>query len=173
MERLSNAYWIWCEFESKDLKFLLKIKDSILESFKSPNFSLHLTLAGPYQEITSKDIDKIKLICKYSTPFHLELDDFKFKNTFYESLYISVKKSSSLINLRESIINYKTPIINLNFDPHISLIYGIHSESKKIKESQKLVRINKKMIKVNKIAIVDVNEDIDKWEIKERILLQS
>ena len=63
--------------------------------------------------------------------------------------------------------------MDLKFEPHISLLYGIYSKNKKIKESLKLKKINKKIIKVDKIAIVEVNEEINKCEIIERIKLKD
>ena len=74
MKRISKAFWIWCEFETKDQDFLLKIRDSLLKSFESPDFSLHLTLAGPFTDINLKEMEKINLICKKA--FLIDLDCF-------------------------------------------------------------------------------------------------
>ena len=53
-----------------------------------------------------------------------------------------------------------------NYSPHISLCYGDHQIGEKKKLISKLPKLWK-LIRVSKIALVEINEDINQWQIHE------
>ena len=84
----------------------------------------------------------------------------------FKSFYISIKNSLNLKDLRKNIIKLNKFDLDDNYDPHISLCYGHHKIQEKKELISKLPKFTK-LIRISKIALVDVNEDINQWKIVE------
>ena len=54
MEPLSKVYWLWLGFSKIDEDYLLNIQKYVQGQFKSPRFDIHLTLDGPFEDISNK-----------------------------------------------------------------------------------------------------------------------
>ena len=172
MERISKGFWIWGEFTETDSAFLSGISNTVQKTLKSPSFDIHLTLAGPFNNLNESSIANIKKICQNHSCIKVSPLEYEYKNDFFESFYIPIENSKKLIGLRNSIYRATKSNALQHFYPHISLSYGDHK--KQIKENliSKLVVI-KKTITIDKITIVDVNEDIFMWRPLEKIELKA
>ena len=84
----------------------------------------------------------------------------------FKSFYISIKDSLNLKELRKNISKLNKFDLDINYSPHISLCYGNHQIREKRELISNLPRVNK-LIRVSKIALVEINEDINKWQIQE------
>ena len=96
----------------------------------------------------------------------LEAGGYEFKQEIFESFYIQIKNSPRLKELRKSIYELNNFDLANNYSPHISLSYGNH----KLKEKKELLSNLpelKKPIRMSKIALVEVDEDINLWKILE------
>lgn len=163
-KRISKGFWIWGDFPKKDNKYLYYLQRKVQSKLNSPEFSIHLTLAGPYKDIDMKFENQLKLLCINTYPIKLELNDYQYKEDKFQSFFISVKKNDDLINLRKQIFNLKEFHIKDKFFPHISLSYGIHTVKQKVDLIDSLPKIKINLI-MNKLIIVEVDENINKWEI--------
>ena len=52
--RKSKGYWLWGQFPKCETLYLNSIKDEVQSTLNSPNFDIHLTLAGPYVNLNKK-----------------------------------------------------------------------------------------------------------------------
>ena len=164
--RISKGYWIWGLFPPQEKFFLNKIKSKVQSKLKSPFFETHITLAGPYFYIDNIFSKKLKTIAKKNSAILLNVDRYDFKQEIFQSFYIAIKNSRKLKELRKNIyaIN-KFDLLN-NFSPHISLSYGNHEIKGKKELISNLPELNNP-IRMSKIALVEVNEDINLWKILE------
>ena len=97
--------------------------------------------------------------------FSIEIDNYGYKNTFFQSLYIKVKKNNELISQKkiiDNIFNCQTSF----FSPHISLYYGHKNNSVKKKIISNLPKL-KKTIKVKNLCLALNKEKKAKWKIIE------
>ena len=163
-KRISKAYWIWFLFTKKDNKKLEKIKKVVNNSLKGPNFKIHLTTIGPYLKFSKKEFNKVKLISEKIKKFKIKLINYQYTNQKFTSLYINVKKSKKLIDVRKKFYSTNYKKLNVKYKPHISLFYGIKELSIKKALIKKLPKLNK-FITIDKLCIVDVDEKINKWKI--------
>lgn len=171
--RVSKAYWIWAQFREIDSKYLSLLQKNVWKNLNSPKFQPHLTLTGPYKEINKEFKISLINLCQEEKKFSVNLNSYDFKELKYESFYISLKNSQELNNLREKIIQLKKiKYLNRMFNPHISLAYGDFQKSKKI-ELKKRLSILKEVLVIDKIAIVNVNENDNIWNITESINLNK
>ena len=162
--RINIGYWVWGLFPSREKLILDAIKAEVQYKLKSPFFETHITLAGPYLNIDNNFLNKLITFAEKNKAIILSFDKYNFKQERFKSFYIQVKESVRLKELRRNL--YK---LN-NFDeadiyfPHISLSYGNHAINEKKELISKLPELNRP-IKISKIALVEVEEDMNLWKI--------
>ena len=166
MNVLNKEIWIWCEFSSIDSDYLIKIQDTVQNKLIGPKFKIHLTLAGPFQNIDNSSVEGIKKYCDQHSPIEVNTHGYGSKEKFFQSLFISIDKSKELEDLRKTMFKIHYQKQTKYFFPHISLSYGIFQ--KKLKENliASLPSL-KRSFTINKISIVEINEDINFWKILE------
>ena len=164
--RLNKVFWIWGLFLPIETKILNEIKAIVQNKLKSPVFATHITLAGPYFNIDKSFLNKLKTFGESNSSIILNVDKYDFKQEMFKSFYISIKNSRHLEEIRKNIYELSKFDLESNYLPHISLSYGNHE----IKEKKILISklpLFSKPIKMSKIALVEVDEDINLWKILE------
>ena len=166
--RINKGYWVWGLFPSRETKLLNEIKANVQRKLKSPVFETHITLTGPYLKIDKLFLNKLKTFGESNSVIMLNIDGYDFKQEMFESFYLSIKKSRHLNELRKNIYELNKFDLENSYSPHISLAYGNHGIKEKKILISKLPEL-KKTIKMSKIALVEVDEDINLWKILESI----
>tara|TARA_S200000501_G_scaffold373106_1_gene419511 strand:+ start:1280 stop:1792 length:513 start_codon:yes stop_codon:yes gene_type:complete len=164
--RINKGYWVWGLFPSRETNLLNEIKAKVQRELKSPFFNTHITLTGPYSNIDKPFLNKLKTFAESNPILKLNINGYDFKQEMFKSFYISIKNSRNLKQFRKNICELNKFALENNYSPHISLSYGNHE----IKEKKILISklpVFKKSIKMSKIALVEVDEDINLWKILE------
>ncbi len=164
--RLQESYWLWGEFCNEDCQYLTNLKSRVQNKLQSPDFNIHITLAGPYKSINKQFIDSVKIFSKSQVSFDLELFLYETKIDFYQSFYIPVNYSENLKKLRSSIYLLKPFLSYEKYSPHISLAYGNHLQKDK-KELIKIIEAPIHSVCMDKVSLVFVNESEEIWNILE------
>ena len=164
--RISKGFWIWGLFPSKETYLLNEIKAKVQSRLKSPFFETHITLSGPYLNIDNIFLNKLKTFAKCNSAIYLNIDGYDFRKEIFKSFYFSVKNSRSLKELRKNIYELNEFDLENNYSPHISLSYGNHELKEKKELISKLAKFNKSIM-MSKIALVEVDENINLWRIIE------
>ena len=164
--RIKKGYWVWGLFPSRETNLLNEIKAKVQSKLKSPFFETHITLTGPYLKIDKSFLNKLKTFGETNSVIILNNNGYDFKQEMFKSFYISIKNSRHLEKLRKKIYELNKFDLENNYSPHISLSYGNHE----IKEKKILISklpVFSTPIKISKIALVEVDEDINLWKILE------
>ena len=164
--RISKEYWLWGLFPSIENVFLNEIKAKVQSKLKSPFFETHITLTGPYLKIDNIFLNKLKNFAENNTVIMLNVGGYDFKQEIFKSFYISIENSRRLRELRRNICELNNFDMANNYAPHISLSYGNHEIKAKKELISNLPELNKP-IRMSKIALVEVDEDINRWKIME------
>ena len=164
--RISKGYWLWGLFPSVEKVFLNAIKAKVQSKLKSPFFETHLTLAGPYLNIDNIFLNKLKNFAENNSVIMLNVCGYDFKQEKFKSFYISIENSRRLKELRRNIYELNNFDLANNYSPHISLSYVDHEIKAKKELISNLPELNKP-IRMSKIALVEVDEDINLWKILE------
>ena len=164
--KLKKGYWVWGLFPSEETNLLNQIKVKVQSQLKSPVFETHITLAGPYLNIDKTFLNKLKTFVESNSLIMLNIVGYEFEQEMFKSFYISIENSRNLKELRKNLYEINKFDLGNNYSPHISLSYGNHE----IKEKEILISklpVFSKPIKMSKIALVEVDEDINLWKILE------
>ena len=172
MNVINKEIWIWCEFSCIDSDYLLKIQERILNRLRGPKFKIHLTLAGPFQNIDNSSVESIKEYCNQHPIIQVNTNSYGYKEKFFQSLFISIDYSKELEDLRKAMFKINCQKLTENFFPHISLSYGIFKKEIKQNLINSLPRF-KRALTIDKISLVEINQDINLWKISESFSLNS
>ncbi len=96
----------------------------------------------------------------------LNVGGYDFKQEIFKSFYIRIENSRRLKELRRNIYELNNFDLASNYSPHISLSYGNHEIKEKKELLSNLPELNKP-IRMSKIALVEVDEDVNLWKILE------
>ena len=165
MKKPNFFYSIWAIFTKKQQKQLEKLKKKINVVLEGPYFPIHMTISAGFFGKEKELIKKIKSTLNKFDGFSIEIDNYGYKNTFFQSLYIKVKKNNELISQKkiiDNIFNCQTSF----FSPHISLYYGHKNNNVKKKIISNLPKL-KKTIKVKNLCLALNEEKKLKWKIIE------
>jgi len=170
MERVSKAFWLWCQFADTDMEFLRNIQSQVNKKFQGPKFEIHLTLLGPIMIIDKERVRTVRQKCDKLNPFKVYPLGYSFSSSFFTSLFIEIKKSKNLSNFRKEFSDISPLGLRTNYMPHVSLMYGNFQKDEKRKLITNLLGLRKSFT-IDKVCIVDVNEDNFVWKITNRFNL--
>ena len=162
--RISKGYWLWGLFPFRQKVILNEIKSKVQSKLKSPFFETHITLAGPFLKIDNIFLSKLKNFLENNSVIALNVGGYGFKQEVFRSFYISIENSRQLKELRRNIYELNNFDLANNYSPHISLSYGNHEIKAKKEIISNLPELNQP-IRMSKIALVEVDEDINLWKI--------
>ena len=163
MKRPNFFYSVWVIFNNKQQRQLEKLKKKVNVALKGPYFPIHMTISAGFSGKEKELIKKIKSTLNKLDKFSIEIDNYGYKNIFFQSLYIKVEKNTELISQKkiiDDIFNCQTSF----FFPHISLYYGYKHNNVKKKIISNLPKL-KKIIKVKNLCLVHNDEKKLKWKI--------
>jgi len=165
----SLSYSIWVTFNYTQNKEFEIIKKKINKVFKGPFFPIHMTvtsdLVGNKKDLIKKMFFSLKKIRKFS----IKLKNYGYKNKFFQSLYIDVKKNNEL-NKQKKIIDKIFKCRNKIYLPHISLYYGQKNSYLKKKIISSLPKMTK-VIKINHLSLALNDEKKLQWKIIKTFLI--
>ena len=134
---------------------------------KGPYFPIHMFLCGELLGEEKELIKKVKSTLIRLDKFSIEIDNYGYKNIFFQSLHIKVIKNNELIlqkKIIDNVFNSQTSF----FYPHISLYYGYKSISIKKKIISNLPKL-KKIIKVSNLCISRFEVQKLKWRKEKKL----
>ena len=169
MAKLNKAFWLWYEFSSIDTVYLNQIQKKVQKELRGPEFKIHLTLAGPFDQINQSSIDIIRTYCNQNSSIEVKLFKYDYQEKFFKTFFIAVSQSKQLTDLRNAMFNINHQKPTYHYLPHISLAYGDYKKTAKENLITSLPHL-RNSITIDKISIVDIGEDINIWEASEYFL---
>lgn len=153
------SLWITPSGEVKDI--LQKIINKLSSSYNGPIFEPHMTLLGNIKTNKDQMIENARKLSSMLRQFSLSFSEVSFSTTYFQSVFIRVRSTSSLMNA-----NMKAKEIykdeNTVFMPHISVLYGDHSmeEREKIAGS---IAVPELTFIAGSLVVVPSAKDIATW----------
>jgi 2'-5' RNA ligase len=158
----SATYSLWLEPSGKMAYKLQERIKKLSKEHGTPLFSPHVTLLGGVQATETEMIPLADTLSSYVEPFELELTKAGYLDTFYQSLFIHVKETSELKELRRNACRLFN-IEEEEYMPHLSLLYGDLSQKQKEKILNMIEREFYISFPVEQILLMHTNGKPDKW----------
>lgn len=160
-------YSIWAEPISKDTKYLLRVICNLGQKYGSPTFNPHITVYSGVQNVsTAKSAIQS---CKNVKKFTVKATGLAFSDNLWKTVFVNMEKNQKLKQLYDTIKKNIPHSPKYEFNPHISLMYKLMSDS------EKQVAVDGLKIKqrftFDKITIVTSSKNVEKWKVVDRVFL--
>ena len=158
-----KRYWLWGETDEASNEILKKIQLSVNERLGGPAFDLHLTLSGPFYDISQDRLNQIEAFSMRHRQIAIKPSSYRVKDLFFQSLFLEIEKSVELSDLKNKLDN-QLGLDNELFYPHISLFYGLKDPAIKQSVINQLLTIPESLI-LDKISIAEIGEGVESWRV--------
>ncbi|MCX8011463.1 MAG: hypothetical protein N3A61_09945 [Ignavibacteria bacterium] len=146
-------------FELQNLITELSLK------YSTPNFEPHITLLHGIED----DLDNINknfiLLSKNLSQFQLRFLELKCGEEFFKSIFIEVELNQELTDLYLLGKKLFGQWGNLDFKPHVSLMYSNIKLSRKIEIANSIKISTWEKVIINKIQLMKTIGKVEEWEI--------
>lgn len=157
-------YALWLE-PSGDVAYKLQERIKKLSNkYQTPVFAPHVTLLSGLEASEHSLVPLVNTLASSHEPFELELTKAGYRDHFYESLFVHVKDSGSLKELRSTACQLFDVSEAEDFHPHLSLMYSDISRN----EKERILNITGRDYHVNfpvkAITLMEVEGGPEKWK---------
>ena len=105
MKKKKFLYSIWARSNNKQQEQLEVLKKKVNKILEGPYFPIHMTISSRILGSERELIKKMESNLNRLSRFSIETDNYGYKNTFFQSLYINVKKNRKFISQKKIISN--------------------------------------------------------------------
>ena len=158
-----KTYSIWLILEQNSRVKYRNLIQKISKKLKSHPFEPHCTIYGRLKLDLRKIEHVITKLNVNQTQFSMKIKKIKNGKSSWKSVYLSLEKNIHSDNIFNSCRKYFHSNSRYSFDPHLSLVYGIHDDES-IYYALRNIEFPR-YLSFSGIAIVETGEDISKWQI--------
>ena len=159
---MKNLYTLWMIPPPEIKKVLEDVIRELGDKYKGPYFEPHMTLLGNIPCSKEDAVEKTKILCKDTKPFEISLGEISFSTTYFQSVFVRIKCSASLM---ESNLKAKEvfKLENDLFMPHMSLICGDHQMKLRENIASEVKLPANLSFKVKKLVVTPCTNDPKDW----------
>lgn len=160
----SNTYSLWLRPFGDTAFSLQQHINKLSDRYDSPSFEPHVTLLGGLQQGETELKQLTDTLAGALDPFDVLLTNAGYRDRYYQSLFVHVKKSSELMEARRT----AERLFDLNSDeeymPHLSLMYGDFDRGEKERILSIMGREFHIRFEVNNLLLINTTGKPDKWK---------
>lgn len=160
----SDKYSLWLR-PFGDTAFSIQQRiNKLSKNYGTPSFEPHVTLLSGIRYGETELIQLTETLAGALKPFDLLLTKAGYRDKFYRSLFVHIKKSDELMNA------YKTALRLFDYEeeeeymPHLSLMYGDISQEEKERILSVMGREFHIRFEVHSLLLVNTEGKPDEWE---------
>ena len=163
-ENTESRYWIWGQFDEASSLSLNKIQKIVHDELQGPSFILHLTLSGPFFDLSPSTLERIDTFALKNKQFSIKPRSYGMKDLFFQSLFVEIENTHKLNTLKINLDDL-LEVSSENFFPHISLFYGLKHQAVKQAVIEDLHKLPEHLV-LDKITIAETGQgDVESWKI--------
>ncbi|MCW9706854.1 2'-5' RNA ligase family protein [Fodinibius salsisoli] len=160
----SSVYSLWLQ-PNGDIAYQLQERiKKLSKKYKTPAFAPHVTLLGSLSASETELISLTNTLASSLHPTELFLTKAGYQNQFYQSLFVHVKKDTSLKEMRGMACRLFDKPDTEPYKPHLSLLYGDLSQ----KEKERILNITGRefhiRFSVNSIVLMQTEGQPEQWK---------
>lgn len=160
----SAKYSLWLR-PFGDIAFSIQQRiNKLSEKYNSPKFEPHVTLLSGLRHGETELIQLTKTLAGALTPFDILLTHAGYRDKYYQSLYVHVKKNEALINAYQTALQLFDIEEGEEFIPHLSLMYGDFSQEEKERILSIMGREFHIRFNVHSLLLMKTDGKPEEWE---------
>jgi 2'-5' RNA ligase len=119
-----NRFSLWLVPEGAVADALQAVIDRLAREHGGPTFPPHVTLLGSIVAPEEDVLARSRRLAAQTAPFTIHLDDLGIGETYFQSLFATVRPTSELLAMREAAQQAFPEAPAEAYHPHLSLLYG-------------------------------------------------
>lgn len=160
----SDKYSLWLR-PLGDIAFRIQQRiNKLSDQYDTPSFEPHVTLLSGLRYGETELIQLTETLAGALSPFELLLTKAGYRNKFYQSLFVHIKKSDELMNAYNTALQLFGREADEEFIPHLSLMYGDLSQKEKERILSVMGREFHIRFEVHSLLLVKTEGKPDEWK---------
>ncbi|HKL18630.1 MAG TPA: 2'-5' RNA ligase family protein [Halalkalibaculum sp.] len=160
----SDKYSLWLRPHG-DIAFSIQQRiNKLSDKYGTPSFEPHVTLLSGIRYGETELIQLTETLAGALSPFDLLLTKAGYRDKFYQSLFVHIKKSSELMNAYNTALQLFGYEADEDFIPHLSLMYGDISREEKERILSIMGREFHIRFEVHNLLLVNTEGKPDEWK---------
>lgn len=131
MSSATSRYSLWLEPGGQAADALQVVIDRLAQAHGGPRFWPHVTLFGSIESLEADAVREAAQFAASLAPFTVYLDDLGTGETFFQSVFATVRSTPELLAARAAAYRVFPDVPFVPFMPHLSLLYGHPSDDTK------------------------------------------
>jgi len=159
-----NTYSLWLR-PFGDIAYKLQQRiQKLSKKFDTPLFEPHVTLLGGLHAGETELTQLTETLAGSLHPFDLVMTRAGYLDTYFQSLFVHIKKSDELMNARNRAERLFDTESEGSFMPHLSLLYGNLDRNEKERILNVMGREFHIRFTVHNILLVDTTGQPENWD---------
>lgn len=160
----SDKYSLWLR-PFGDIAFRIQQRiNKLSDQYDTPSFEPHVTLLSGLRYGETELIQLTETLAGALSPFELLLTKAGYRDKFYQSLFVHIKKSDELMNAYNTALQLFGREADEEFIPHLSLMYGDLSQKEKERILSVMGREFHIRFEVHSLLLVKTEGKPDEWK---------
>ncbi|MGK7369382.1 MAG: 2'-5' RNA ligase family protein [Candidatus Halalkalibacterium sp. M3_1C_030] len=160
----SEKYSLWLR-PFGDIAFKIQQRiNKLSDKYDTPSFEPHVTLLSGLRYGETELTQLTETLAGALSPFELLLTKAGYRDKFYQSLFVHIKKSDELMNAYNTALQLFGREADEEFIPHLSLMYGDISQEEKERILSVMGREFHIRFEVHSLLLVKTEGKPDEWE---------
>ena len=134
------------------------------EKYDTPIFEPHITLLGGLERGETELTQLTDTLAGALDPFDVLLTNAGYRERYYQSLFVHVKKSTELMEARRIAEKLFDVDSEEEFMPHLSLMYGDFGRDEKERILSRMGREFHIRFEVHSLLLIDTTGKPDQWK---------
>lgn len=161
-ENCKHALWLR-PFGDAAFELKQRIK-KLSEHFGTPLFEPHITLLSGLRRGETELTQLTDTLAGSLTPFEIELTNAGYRDDYYQSLFIHVKKTPAFIKAQETAEKLFGCETGEAYRPHVSLMYGDVAAEEKRKVLNTMGRTFSITFPVHSLLLIETEGEVADWK---------
>lgn len=166
MSNQSATYSLWLR-PFGDIAFKLQQRiEKLSKTYGTPLFEPHVTLLGRLEQGETELIQLTDTLASALSPFDLVITKAGYLDTFYQALFVHIKKCSELMEARttaEQLFGTTGEDYGDDYMPHLSLMYGDFDREEKQRILNSMGREFHIRFKVHSLLLIETTGMPSDW----------
>lgn len=161
-EALKHALWLR-PFGDAAYELKERIK-KLSEKYETPLFEPHVTLLSGLRRGETELIQLTETLAGSLSPFEIELGEPGYRDHYYRSFFLHVKKTDALIDAQQTAEKLFGCSTDETYLPHLSLMYGEVEERHKRMLVDTMGSLKHAGFPVHSLLLIQTEGGVDDWK---------
>jgi 2'-5' RNA ligase len=149
----STSYALWLKPSGPAYDVLATAIHDLAREFDAPIFEPHVTLLADLDGTEEQHLQRIKALAQQLHSFQITLTEASYGREYFQCVFLRAEQSIELMRAR-ALAQQAFHQVGNAYMPHVSLIYGVFGDARKLEIINRLPRGLRRSFAVNAVYLL-------------------